>query len=104
MLAAVPSSGVTRNDIDGATAPYGSGTALGLFLFDAVPGGAGHAKHLARQVPELLRAAYNVVAVCECGEDTSCYACLRSYQNQREHDVLSRGKAKEVLKLVLGQI
>ena len=39
---------------------------------------------------------------CECGPETSCYTCLRSYSNQLYHEQLSRGAAAEVLRLVLG--
>jgi hypothetical protein len=34
---------------------------------------------------------------CECGPETSCYGCLRSYENQRDHDEISRGDALTLL-------
>jgi hypothetical protein len=37
------------------------------------------------------------VARCECGEDTSCYQCLRNYYNQFCHDDLRRGPARDFL-------
>jgi hypothetical protein len=49
----------------------------------------------------LLTAAYQRVASCSCGAETSCYGCLRSYSNQRLHDELSRGAARDLLRLVL---
>ena len=67
-----------------------------------MPGGAGHALHLARHLPQTLRAAYDVVANCECGPETSCYSCLRSYSNQQRHNDLIRGAAQEVLGTLLG--
>jgi ATP-dependent helicase YprA (DUF1998 family) len=93
--------GVAPTDIDGTLRITGDGLAT-MVLFDAVPGGAGHAVHISRHLPQALRAAYDVVANCECGPETSCYSCLRSYSNQRHHDELVRGLAQEVLGKLLG--
>ena len=41
------------------------------------------------------------VCVCECGPETSCLRCLRSYGNQRDHDELSRGAAEQILTRLL---
>ena len=41
---------------------------------------------------------------CNCGGpdgDSSCYQCLRSYYNQRYHDLLSRGSVIEFMNEVL---
>ena len=74
-----------------------------FILFDAVPGGAGHARQLEdpEQLATLFRSAYQRVATCLCGEETSCYGCLRSYGNQRFHEQLSRGAAEDLLGRVL---
>jgi hypothetical protein len=45
----------------------------------------------------VLKAALKRVTSCECGPETSCYGCLRSYENQRDHDQLSRGDALTLL-------
>jgi ATP-dependent helicase YprA (DUF1998 family) len=66
-------------------------------IFDAVPGGAGYAQRMFDHLPEILRSALAVVEHCECGEETSCYACLRSYRNQPVHEEMSRGMARDVL-------
>ncbi|MCW2625393.1 MAG: box helicase [Mycobacterium sp.] len=51
------------------------------------------------QNPErVMQVALRRVSECECGPETSCYGCLRSYQNQRDHDYLSRGAAEQVLR------
>ena len=102
LLAATRSIGVTPDDLDGSLRVYGVGAAPALVLFDAVPGGAGHALHAATRLKDLIRGAYDVVAGCECGEETSCYGCLRSYRNQPLHEHLARGDASAVLAAVLG--
>ena len=66
-------------------------------LFDNVPGGAGHTRRIGARLPDLIAAARDRVANCECGEETSCYNCLRSYGNQIWHEALSRGDAFRVL-------
>jgi hypothetical protein len=44
------------------------------------------------------------VSECDCGEETSCYGCLRSFRNQRHHEELSRRAAIDVLRpLVSGE-
>jgi hypothetical protein len=49
-----------------------------------------------------LEAAYRrVEGGCECGEDTSCYGCLRSYRNQYAHTQLRRGPVKRYLRDML---
>jgi ATP-dependent helicase YprA (DUF1998 family) len=93
--------GVAPSDVDGTVRTIGP-TASTLVVFDAVPGGAGHAMHIAKHIEHVLREALAIVAECECGEETSCYACLRSYSNQTWHDVLSRGAARDVLTELLG--
>jgi hypothetical protein len=102
LLAATPHLGIAASDVDGGSAPYSAEPSSGLVLFDAVPGGAGHASYLATRVVPLLWEAYGIVDGCECGEDSSCYACLRSYRNQRVHNELRRGDAKRVFAHLLG--
>ena len=40
------------------------------------------------------------VETCDCGEETSCYGCLRNYKNQRIHDILRRDLALKVLRRI----
>ncbi len=72
-----------------------------LVIFDAVPGGAGFTKSILDEFPRVLRAAFDRVNNCSCGEDTSCYSCLRSYSNQKHHESLKRGDAVEILGEIL---
>lgn len=95
LVAGVSSLGISRGDVDGITRWIGGKPSF--VLFDTVPGGAGHAMHLRDRVPELIEAAKAVSAECECGADTSCYGCLRSFSNQKYHDQLSRKSAIDVL-------
>lgn len=66
-----------------------------IIVYDAVPGGAGHSRRLATNDGVLLKRvieiALNNMQGCSC--KPSCYNCLRSYENQRIHDLLDRNKA-----------
>ena len=65
-------------------------------------GGAGHAHFLTKHLAKLFESAYQVVNSCECGADTSCYGCLRTYRNQFVHEELVRGAARDTLARILG--
>jgi ATP-dependent helicase YprA (DUF1998 family) len=87
---------ISRDDIDGTLYPTPGGR-TSLVIFDAVPGGAGSAIRIARSFDEVLEAALTRVTRCDCGEETSCYGCLRGYRNQPFHDELRRGAAVDFL-------
>lgn len=91
---------ISPSNID-ATITQLSSTKATINIVDTVPGGAGYAKLIAKSLVEVLTSALDIVTRCECGEETSCYMCLRSYSNQRFHDELSRGLAKKFLERVL---
>jgi hypothetical protein len=88
---------IARDDIGGSLTPAGADR-WSITLFDAVPGGAGHVLQVEQNLERVMRVALRRVSECECGPETSCYGCLRSYQNQRDHDYLSRGAAEQVLR------
>ena len=71
-----------------------------IVLYDNVPGGAGLVAQLEREsvFDEVLRNARGRVQG-NCGCDSSCYGCLRSYRNQFAHPHLERKRALEVLRL-----
>ena len=77
------------------------GKKIRLALVDAVPAGAGYAKLIAQNMDTVFESAFERLDRCECGPETSCYKCLRSYRNQRHHDDLLRGATLEVLKYIL---
>ncbi len=69
-----------------------------VVLYDNVPGGAGLVAQLEREkvFADVLGAATKRVQG-NCGCDTSCYGCLRSYRNQFAHAQLERTRALEIL-------
>lgn len=83
--------GISRQDLDGCLYAYEGKPAL--VLFDNVPGGAGHVKRIMedQNLYEVIKATKSRVENCTCGKETSCYGCLRNYQNQFCHDQLKRG-------------
>ena len=71
-----------------------------VVLYDNVPGGAGLVAQLEQEdiFGNVLRAAIERVRG-NCGCDSSCYGCLRSYRNQFAHAQLNRTRALEILSL-----
>ena len=71
-----------------------------IIIYDSVPGGAGHSRRLVTEDGKVLKAvikrAINLLDTCECSP--SCYRCLRSYENQKIHEILDREKALNFLK------
>jgi hypothetical protein len=88
---------ISRDDIEGTLYPK-AGRRTSLVLFDTVPGGAGGALRIARAFPTVMATALKRMANCDCGEETSCYGCLRNFRNQSVHDQLTRGAALTFLK------
>lgn len=75
-----------------------------VLLYDAVPGGAGLVASLydERRLRDAIEnAAQRVQGRCGCGDDESCYGCLRSYRNQFIHNDLQRGPVFRYLEAVL---
>ncbi len=93
---------IANADIDVVCLPS-TETEIKLALIDAVPGGAGFAKMIAENLNTVFDSAFIRADRCECGEEASCYQCLRSFRNQREHEELKRGLALDVLKFVLNR-
>lgn len=87
---------ISRDDIDGALSWDDRGRRT-LVIFDTVPGGAGAAKRIASNLRSVLESAIERVTHCDCGIETSCYGCLRSYRNGKYHEILSRQGALEIL-------
>lgn len=104
LLAATQKLDIPHDDVRGTTRASGvGGSGRSLIIYDAVPGGAGYARALREALPALFDEAAKIVSGCSCGEETSCYGCLRSYSNQFIHERLSRHAAREVFS-VLGLI
>ena len=69
-----------------------------IVLYDNVPGGAGFVAQMEQEsiFEEMLRNARERVQG-NCGCDSSCYGCLRSYRNQFAHPHLNRKNALNFL-------
>jgi ATP-dependent helicase YprA (DUF1998 family) len=95
---------IRRDDLDGTLRRHTNGLPPALILFDNVPGGAGHVKRIRNELVPVLQAALDRLAQCECGEETSCYECLRNYRNQPYHDELIRRDARDFLRALLSPV
>lgn len=94
---------IERKDIDGVLFPRSK---EGLWeqtivLYDNVPGGAGHVKNIKENFIAVLEEARRVLSCNDCAPDTSCYHCLRDYDNQFFHDLLKRKPAQDYLDLLI---
>ena len=95
--------GLRRDDIDSTLFYQDFQRPPHIILYDTVPGGAGHVERINRKLLLVAETALGKVSSCECGEDTSCYNCLRNYRNQFNHDDLQRGMAINLLKIMLNK-
>ena len=109
VLAACDELNIDNGEIAGCLQYYaGIGDNYAFILYDNTPGGAGHVKRLDDQTTLLhvLINAYNRAKKCpeQCGGeegDSSCYSCLRTYQNQKHHDSIKRRYVIDYLGTVL---
>ena len=93
---------IVRNDINGCLY-YNNLTVSkpSLIIFDEAAGGAGHVKKISTNLKSVLEKAHKRVSNCDCGEETSCYGCLRNYNNQIFHEKLQRGVVKDYLEKLI---
>lgn len=98
--------GIPARDIDGTfRSQFEHGRGGELVVFDRVPGGAGYVDRIRHELLNILRTAYNRTRNCRnqtCDPRGSCYACLRSYGNQFQWDLLNRGLVADWLEAILG--
>ncbi len=96
---------IERRDINGVIYKNVNGN-YDLIIFDNVPGGAGHVKRILNKegLISAFKAAYNNVNHECCDEETSCYNCLRNYNNQKIHKDLKRRYARDILRDILIRI
>lgn len=92
---------IPREDIDGLI--FYQDRQPSFLLYDTTPGGSGHVEMIYQHLNKALEGAYKRVNDCDCGRDTSCYSCLRGYDNQLWHDILVRGCAIDLLTHILGK-
>lgn len=77
-----------------------------IILYDNVPGGAGLVARLEEEkvFQACLEASKKRVnGTCGCGDNTSCYGCLRSYKNQFAHQYLQRGPVMRYIEALLSK-
>jgi hypothetical protein len=67
-----------------------------LYLYDLLPGGAGYARAVGNDLPEVLDAAEALLGGCDC--PSSCYRCIRHYGNNWIHASLDRHLARALLR------
>ena len=89
---------IANDDIDVIILPSAE-SLVRIALVDAVPAGAGFAKLVAENMGHVFTSALERVEGCDCGLDTSCYERLRTYRNQKDHEILTRRDAIEALRL-----
>lgn len=94
ILASCSILNIDNNEIAGCL-QYDKVGYYNFILYDTTPGGAGHVSRLNNEdaLLNMMKAAFDRVNKCNCGDgnaDTSCYGCLRTYQNQRYHDIIKR--------------
>lgn len=98
---------IERTDIDGVLFPRrleGGGWQQTIVLFDDVPGGAGHVFEIRKEFVKVISEALKVVNCVDCAPDSSCYHCLRDYNNQFDHAILQRGPAANFLEALLASL
>lgn len=97
---------IERRDIDGIIEPNREFGTYDVLIYDNVPGGAGHVKRLMNK-DAILKALYSALEKVSqncCDENTSCYNCLRNYNNQTYHSILRRVYAKAVITDMIDKI
>ena len=85
----------------GACLHYGRQGHPNMVFFDTAPGGAGFVQEVKDNFIEVVKSAVGIVDKECCGEDTSCISCLRTYFNQRDHNILRRGLARKYLHMIM---
>jgi hypothetical protein len=94
---------IERRDIGGVLHPIktSAGWQQTIVLYDDVPGGAGHVKRIQDEIVSVIEAALLIANCTDCDPDTSCYHCLRDYNNQIYHVQLRRGPVAQYLEALL---
>jgi hypothetical protein len=68
-----------------------------LYIFDTLSGGAGYSYVAGKRMNDIIAETFNVLNHCDNNCDSSCYKCLRHYNNQFKHHHLNRFLALELL-------
>lgn len=97
---------IERRDINGVLFPQSINGKLSqtLVIYDNVPGGAGHVKNIKDNLLTVLEEARKTLNCDDCAPDTSCYRCLKDYDNQYYHNQLKRHEARDYLDLLVSEM
>ncbi|MBH0166756.1 DEAD/DEAH box helicase [Fictibacillus sp. 7GRE50] len=68
-----------------------------LYLFDTLSGGAGYSFVAGMHIEEIIKETISLLSECINDCESSCYKCLRNYQNQMKHEHLNRLLGLELL-------
>jgi ATP-dependent helicase YprA (DUF1998 family) len=79
----------------------GGPTSEQIVFYETVPGGAGYLEQVARDLPQIAKAAQELLYDHDCSE--SCYRCLKHYGNQRWHALLNKERVRDVLRFFVNQ-
>lgn len=95
---------INGNDLGGTYHGWTEESYIGeLVIYDRIPGGAGHISRIVKDLGVVLEAALARVRDCKCPDlEASCYACLRSYNNQFYWEQLKRKPVIDWLSHILG--
>ena len=90
---------INRRELNGSLYYYKKDNGVGNFsfvIFDSTPGGAGYVTQLVKNetaLSDVLKETYKFVNNCQgddCNINSSCYSCMRNYDNQNYHEMLKR--------------
>ena len=98
LLGAAEALDVPNVDLDVTITKGDDSGEAAIVLYDNVPGGAGLVAQLERE--SIFKAMINNArkrVQGDCGCDSSCYGCLRSYRNQFAHPHLNRKRVLDIL-------
>lgn len=98
---------IERRDIDGVLFPKQlekDSWMQTIVLYDDVPGGAGHVRQIREEIVKVVREALRIANCVDCAPDSSCYHCLRDYNNQYDHHILKRGPVAKFLEGLLASL
>lgn len=68
-----------------------------VFLYDSMPGGSGLLQQMIENWFEMCQRAITSLSQCRSKCESSCYDCMRTYNNVFVHKLLDRNKAVQLL-------
>ena len=80
-------------------APSGS-EAEQIVFYETIPGGAGYLEEMAERLPDVAKAAQEVLYGHECAR--ACYLCLKHYRNQGWHPFFDKDLVRDILLAMAG--